>query len=111
MEEDSDNTFYHIFTRIRIHIRMFSNTNTKQVSQFRKRIRISTRFGKQHLPIFFIGNLQLRDHVKIIVLVHNRDLSVRISHSFIFILFIYHIINKTIIQYIFKYIYTHLSNK
>jgi hypothetical protein len=31
------------FTQIRIHIRMFSNTNTKQMSQIRIRIRIFTR--------------------------------------------------------------------
>jgi hypothetical protein len=42
MELDSDNTFYHIFTQIRIQIRMFSNTNTKRMSQIQKRIRIST---------------------------------------------------------------------
>jgi hypothetical protein len=52
MESDSDNTFYHIFTRIRIRIRMFSNTNTKRMSRIRKRIWIFTQFGRQYLPIF-----------------------------------------------------------
>jgi hypothetical protein len=32
MESDSDSTFYHIFTRIRIQIRMFSNTIKTDVS-------------------------------------------------------------------------------
>jgi hypothetical protein len=70
-------------------------------------IRISTRFEGQHLPIFFIENLQLRNHVKTKILVHNRDSSLRISHSSIFILTINHIINKTIDKYIIEYVYTH----
>jgi hypothetical protein len=61
-------------------------------------IRISTRFERQHLSNFFIGNLQLRNHVKTKILVHNRDSSLKISHSSIFILII---INKTINKYIF----------
>jgi hypothetical protein len=65
---------------------MFSNTNTKWMSRIQKRIRIFTRFGRQHLPIFFIDNLQLQNHVRNTVLVHNRDRSLRISHSSIFIL-------------------------
>jgi hypothetical protein len=32
MESNSNNTFYHIFSRIQIWIRMFSNTNTKKMS-------------------------------------------------------------------------------
>jgi hypothetical protein len=64
--------------------------------QIRKRIRIFTRFGRQHLPIFFIDNLQLQNHVKTKVLVHNRNHSLRISHSSMFILIINHIINKTV---------------
>jgi hypothetical protein len=39
MESDSNITSYHIFTRIRIHIRMFSNMNTKRMSQIRIHIR------------------------------------------------------------------------
>jgi hypothetical protein len=101
MESDSDNTFYHIFTRIWIRIRMFSNTNIKLMSRMRKRIRIFTRFGKQHLPIFFIGIFPLKNHVKTKVLVHNRDSSLIISYSYIFILIINHIMNKTINKYIF----------
>jgi hypothetical protein len=81
------------------------------MSRIRIYIRIPTRFETQHLPIFFIGNLQLRNHVKIKILVHRRDSSLRISHSSIFILIINHIINKTINKDIFEYIYTHLSNK
>jgi hypothetical protein len=50
-------------------------------------IRISTWFGRQHLPILFIGNLQIQNQVKTKVLVHNRDCSLRISHSFIHIYF------------------------
>jgi hypothetical protein len=38
VESDSNNTFYHIFTRIRIQIRIFSNTNTKQMSRIQKHI-------------------------------------------------------------------------
>jgi hypothetical protein len=106
MESDSNSTFYHIFTQIRIRIRMLSNTNTKQMSRIQMHIRISTRFEIQHLSIF-IGNLQLRNHVKSEILVHNRDSSLRISYSSIFILIINHIINKTIKNNI----YTHLSNK
>jgi hypothetical protein len=67
---------------------------------------------RQHLPIFFIGNLQLQNHVKTKILVHNRDSSLRISHSSIFILIINHIINKTINKYIFWiyiYIYTFIK--
>jgi hypothetical protein len=60
MDSDLNNIFYHIFTQTRIRIRMFSNTNTKWMSRIRKRIRIFTRFGRQHLPIFFINNLQLK---------------------------------------------------
>jgi hypothetical protein len=71
------------------------------MSRIRIYIRISTRFETQHLPIFFIGNLQLRNHVKIKILVHHRDSSLRISHSSIFILIINHIINKTINKDIF----------
>jgi hypothetical protein len=90
---------------------MFSNTNTKRMSRIRIHIRISTRFGIQHLPISFIANLQLQNHhVKTKVLVHNRDSSLIISHSSIFILIINHIINKTINKYILN-IYTHLLNK
>jgi hypothetical protein len=77
MKSDSDNTFYHIFTRIRIWIRMFSNTDTKWMSRIRKHIQISTRFERQHLPIFFIENLQLRNHVKTKISVHNRDSSLK----------------------------------
>ena len=73
METDSDNTFYHIFTRIRIRIRMLSNTNTKRMSRIRIRIRIFTRFGRQHLPIFFIDDLKLQNHVKTKVLIHNKS--------------------------------------
>jgi hypothetical protein len=109
MESDSNSTFYHIFTRIRIQIRMFSNTNTKRTSRIRMHIQTSTRFERQHLPIFFIGNLQLRNHVKTKILVHNRDSSLRISHSSIFILIINDIINKTINKYIFEYIYTFIK--
>jgi hypothetical protein len=57
MESDSDNTFYHIFTRIQIWIRMLSNTNTKRISRIRIRIRIFIRFERQHFPILFIDNL------------------------------------------------------
>jgi hypothetical protein len=46
MESNSDNTFYHIFSRIQIWIRMFSNTNTKKMSWIQKHIRIFTRFGR-----------------------------------------------------------------
>jgi hypothetical protein len=46
MKSDSDNTFYHLFTRIRIQIQMFSNTNTKRISPIRKHIHIFIRFGK-----------------------------------------------------------------
>jgi hypothetical protein len=52
MESDLDNNFYHIFTRIWIRIRMFSNTNTKRMYRIRKRIRMFTWFGRQLLPIF-----------------------------------------------------------
>jgi hypothetical protein len=38
VESDSNNTFYHIFTRIQIQIRIFSNTNTKQMSRIQKHI-------------------------------------------------------------------------
>jgi hypothetical protein len=38
-ESGSDSTFYHIFTRIRIQIRMFSNTNIKRMSRIRIHIR------------------------------------------------------------------------
>jgi len=56
MESNSDSTFYHILTRIQIRIRMFLNTNTKRMSRMWIHIRIFTRFGRQHLPIFFIDN-------------------------------------------------------
>jgi hypothetical protein len=46
----------------------------------------STQFGREHLPFLFIGNLQIQNHVKTKVLVHNRDRSLRISHLSIFIL-------------------------
>jgi hypothetical protein len=72
------------------------------MSQIQKCIQIFTRFGRKHLPIFFIGNLQLQNHVKTKVLVHNMDHLLRISHySSIFNLIINHIINKTINKYIF----------
>jgi hypothetical protein len=66
------------------------------MSQIRKCIRIFTRFGRQHLPIFFIDNLRLQNHVKTKVLLHNSNRSLRISHSSMFILIINYIINKTI---------------
>jgi hypothetical protein len=44
---------------------MFLNTNTKRMPRIEKHIQISTRFGTQHLPIFFIENLQLQNHVKL----------------------------------------------
>jgi hypothetical protein len=111
MESYSDSTVYHIFTWIRIRIRMFSNTNTKRMSQIRIHIRISTRFERQHLPIFFIGNLQLQNHAKTKILVHNIDSSLRISHSIVFILTINYIINKTINKYIWKlYIHIYQTN-
>ena len=81
------------------------------MSRIRKRIQIFTRFGRQYLPIFFIDNLQLQNHVKTKLLVHNRDRSLRISHSSIFILIINHIINKTINKYIILiYIYIYQTN-
>jgi hypothetical protein len=49
------------------------NTNTKRMSRIQKRIRIFTRFERQHLPIFFIDSLQLQNHVKTKVLVHNKN--------------------------------------
>jgi hypothetical protein len=109
MKSDSGSTFYHIFTRIRIQIRIFSNMNTKRISRIQIHIRISTQFGRQYLPIFFIGNLLLRNHVKTKILVQNRDSSLRISHASIFILIINHIINKTINKYTFEYIYTFIK--
>jgi hypothetical protein len=78
------------------------------MSWIRKHIRIFPRFERQHLQIFFIDNLQLKNHVKTKVLVHNRDSWLRILHPSIFILIINHIINKTINKYIFL-IYIHLS--
>jgi hypothetical protein len=66
------------------------------MSQIRKHIRIFTRFGRQQLPIFIIDNLQLQNHVKTKVLVHNTNNSLRISQSSMFISIINHIINKTI---------------
>jgi hypothetical protein len=59
---------------------------------------------------FFIDYLQLQNRVKTKVLLHNRDRSLRISHSYIFILITNHIINKTINKYIFL-IYVNLSTK
>jgi hypothetical protein len=47
-----DNTFYHIFTRIRIWFQMFSNTTTN-MSRILKHDRIFTRFWRQHLPNFY----------------------------------------------------------
>jgi hypothetical protein len=81
------------------------------MSRIQKHIRTSTRFGRQHLPIFFIANLQLQNHVKAKVLVHNRDRSLRISHSSMFILIINHIIKILVNTFLNIYIYTHLSTK
>jgi hypothetical protein len=122
----SENIFYHLFYSnmgyIWNRITLFAaflleygfecspNTNTKRMSRIRKRIRISTRFEGQHLPIFFIGNLTIRNNVKTKILVHNRDSSLRTSHSSTFILIINHIIYKTINKCILN-IYTQLSNK
>jgi hypothetical protein len=73
------------------------------MSRIQIRIRIFTQFGRQHLPILFIDNLQLQNHVKTKVLVYNKSrqrlLIKNISHSSIFILMINHIINKTINKY------------
>jgi hypothetical protein len=41
--------------------------------RFRIHIRIFTRFGRQHLPIFFIHSLQLENHVKTKILVHDKS--------------------------------------
>jgi hypothetical protein len=43
------------------------------MSQIRIHIQIFTRFERQHLPIFFIHNLQLQKQVKTKVLVHNKS--------------------------------------
>jgi hypothetical protein len=109
-KSDSNNTFATFLleyeyefecSRIRIENRCFEFGNT---------------FGylldsEDNIYQFFIENLLLQNHVKTKVLVHNRDRSLRISHSSIFILIINHIINKIIIKYILKYIYAHLLNK
>jgi hypothetical protein len=110
MESDSDNTFYHIF---------YSNTNTDlNVLEYKYKMDVlisethsnSYRFGTQHLLIFFIHNLQLQNYVETKVLVRNRDRSLRISLSSIFILIINHIINKIINKYIFLiFIYTFIK--
>jgi hypothetical protein len=81
------------------------------VLEYEYKTDVSNSDTGQHLPIFFIGNLQLQNNVNTKVLVHNRNRSLRISHSSIFILIINHMTNKTIIKYILKKIYTHLSNK
>jgi hypothetical protein len=95
----------------------YSNTNTDsndleyeyktQVSNSETHSDICS-IGRQHLPIFFNDNSQLQNHVKAILLVHNRDNQLRISHSSIFILIINHVINKTFNKYIFLIYYIHI---
>jgi hypothetical protein len=90
MKLDLDNTFYHIFTRRWIQIWIFLNIRIQNgCLEFGNTFSIYL-IGRQHLPIFFIDNLQLENHVKTKVLLHNRDHSLRISHSSIFILIINH---------------------
>jgi hypothetical protein len=43
-DTNSDVTIYHILFRIRIRIRILSNTNTKRIFRIRIHIRILTRF-------------------------------------------------------------------
>jgi hypothetical protein len=50
---------------------MFSNTNTKRMPRIQIHIQIFTRFEKQHLPILFINNIQLQNHVNSKVLVRS----------------------------------------
>jgi hypothetical protein len=44
IESDLDSTFYHILTRLRIRIRIFSNPNAKRMSRIRIRIWIFTQY-------------------------------------------------------------------
>jgi hypothetical protein len=85
-----------------------SDMNTKRMSRIRKHIRIFTRFRRQHLLIFFIDELRLQNHK---VLVHNKDRSLKISQSSLFILINSFIINKTINKNIFLIYIHYQTNK
>jgi hypothetical protein len=80
------------------------------MSRIQIHIWVFTRFGRQHLRFF--DSLQLQNHVKTKVLVHNKSThrSLIKNISFIHILIINHIINKTINKYIFYYIYIYQIN-
>jgi hypothetical protein len=98
---------------------MESNSHNTYSNVLEYKYKIDVSNSKTHSDIldledniyhFLINNLQIQNPSKTTVLVQNRDCSLRISHSSIFILIINHITNKIINKDIFL-IYIHLSNK
>jgi hypothetical protein len=107
MESDSNSTFYHIFTPIQIQIRC-SRIRIQIEYQYKLDVSFGYLLDLEH-NIYQFSLLKI--YIKIKVLVHNIDHSLRISHFSIFILIINYIMNKIVNNTIFKYIYIHTFAK